>query len=200
MSGPTSYQRVTTPTDYDASVGSYYLKYDGIDDYMNLPYMGLYASGAASVVVARDTYQTGSDVLIAVERDAATTSSVYYMMRQLSGGEIDSFIRNNAAVIVLDSTGVNPVRKNQSVISAIDTGSRIVKYQESLVLEDSAYTRLGSLTLTNTTIGASVTTTTSIYAKMNYYGSIIVKGAALTDKQRKICERYLANRIGATLQ
>ena len=32
MASPTSYQRVTTATDYDASAGRYYLKFDGVDD------------------------------------------------------------------------------------------------------------------------------------------------------------------------
>ena len=35
--------------------GMYGLQFDGIDDYLNLPYMGLYAGGACSMVAAVDS-------------------------------------------------------------------------------------------------------------------------------------------------
>jgi len=81
----------------------------------------------------------------------------------------------------------------------VDTGTSFKKYNNSLLSESNSYARSGTVAVANTTIGALVQATLSGFVNMNYYGSIIVKGAALTDKQRKLCEQYLARKAGVQL-
>jgi len=199
MSGPTSYQRVTTPTDYDASVGSYYLKYDGIDDYMNLPYMGLYASGAASVVIGlRMSNASGQRV---VHEANSANSLPWYGPFRNSGGSCGVAAVDDAGTVFLSNTATFGDTSVSKIISTTDDGLTAVTYINSALSDSDAYVRTSkTVTLNTTSIGASVSTTVSGYSAMNHYGSIIVKGAALTDKQRKLCEQYLARKAGATLQ
>ena len=92
---PGPYQRVNTATDYDSNPAlfPYFLRYDGIDDYMNLPYMGLYASGAASVVVGISTSDDIGDFLS--ESLVGAVPQYYRPIRKTSLTGIGALIRNN---------------------------------------------------------------------------------------------------------
>jgi hypothetical protein len=57
------YQRVTTASDYDASAGPTYLKFDGVDD-----------SLASATFTANTAFTDGMDALIAVRRDSAANA------------------------------------------------------------------------------------------------------------------------------
>ena len=197
------YQRVNTATDYDTVGFKKYIKFDGVDDYLNIPYMGLYANGAASIVAARDALSQTADKYVISERSTSNVNPKYFPSRQLANaGNMDSYIVNDAAAVVVDTVGSAYGGASDAVVrSAIDSGNNIKLFKNGALAANDNYTRSGTLTLNNTTLGASSSTTTSNYANMRLYGLIITK-SALSDTDRRRCEQFLASRLstlGVTL-
>lgn len=199
------YQRVNTATDYDTDPTKFpkYLNFDGIDDYLNLPYMGLYANVAASIVAARDALSQTADTYVISERSTSNVNPKYFPSRQLANaGNMDSYIVNDAAAVVVNTVGSAYGGASDAVVrSAIDSGNNIKLFKNGALAANDNYTRSGTLTLNTTTIGASVSTTTSNYASMKLYGLIVTK-LALSDTDRRRCEQFLASRLstlGVTL-
>lgn len=194
------YQRVNTATDYDTVGFKKYLKFDGVDDYLNIPYMGLYANGVASIVAARDALSQTADTYVISERSTSNVNPKYFPSRQLANaGNMDSYIVNDAAAVVVDTVGSAYGGASNAVIrSAVDSGNNIKLFKNGALAANDNYTRSGTLTLTNTTIGASVSTTTSNYANMKLYGLCIAK-SALSDLERRRVERLLAYNSGVQI-
>jgi len=200
---PPTYQRVNTSTDYDSVGWPKYLRGDGIDDFYNLPFMNLYGNGACSIVAARDAVSQATDTYVISERSTTDADPKYFPSRQLaSGGNMDSYIVTDEGTVRLDTTGsAFSGAKLAAIRSVVDSGSNIKLFKDGAVVADDNYTRAGTLTLNNTTLGASVSTTTSNYANMRLYGLIITK-SALSDTDRRRCEQFLASRLstlGVTL-
>jgi len=198
-----TYQAITTATSYDSNPAlfPYFLRYDGIDDYMNLPYMGLYASGAASVVMGVKSSIAAAARQFVVEGNSLNNTPIYTLVRSSTGTELNTRIRDDAGLIV-STTDIPSVFGDGvvKIVAMLDTGSSINPFVNSSVKSISPYTR-STTTLNNTTVGAYVSLAgVANYTEMSCYGSIIVKGAALTDKQRKLCEQYLARKTGVALQ
>ena len=200
--GPTAttYQRVNTTTDYDTVGFPRYLKFDGVDDYLNLPYLGLYLNGSASIVAARDALSQATDTYVISERSTSNVNPKYFPSRQLANaGNMDAYIVNDAAAVVVDTVGSVYGGASDAVIrSAVDNGNNIKLFKNGALAANDNYTRSGTLTLTNTTIGASVSTTKSNYANMKLYGLVITK-SALSDSERRRVERLLAYNSGAQI-
>ena len=197
----TRYQRVNTATDYDTDGFPVYLKFDGVDDYMNLPYMGLYANGSASGVTASALLRQATDACTISEGNTADADSLYCMTRQLaSGGNLDSVIVRDDATVLLDTAGTASALADGvvSVRDFVDTGSSIKLFKNSGQLTSDAYTRSGAVTLNNTTIGAKVGTAAALFNNLMLYGLIITK-SALSDADRRKCEVYLGRKAGVTL-
>lgn len=195
-----NYQRVNTTTDYDTVGFKKYLKFDGVDYYLNLPYLGLYANGSASIVAARNALSQATDAYIISERSASNVNPKYFPSRQLANaGNMDAYIVNDAGGVVVDTVGSAYGGASDSVIrSVIDSGNNIKLFKNGALAANDNYARSGTLTLTNTTIGASVSTTTSNYANMKLYGLVITK-SALSDAERRRVERLLAYNSGAQI-
>lgn len=199
------YQRVNTSTDYDTDERYFpkYLQFSSvvaIDDYLNLPYMGLYVGGSASIVCARDAIPQATDTYIISERSTTDEDPKYFPSRQLAGaGNMDTYIVDDNGAVVLDTIG-SPFSgvANAVVRSIVDSGNNLKLFKNGVLAANDNYTRSGTLTLNTTTIGASVSTTTSNYASMKLYGLIVTK-SALTDAQRVTCERYLGRKSGVQL-
>jgi len=199
-SGP--YQRVNTATDYDTDERYFkkYLRFDGVDDYLNLPFMNLYDGGAASIICARDAVSQSNDTYIISERSTTDADPKYFPSRQLANeGNMDAYISDDAGTAVLDTVG-SPFSgvANAVIRSIVDSGNNLKLFKNDVLAANDNYTRSGTLTLNNTTIGASISTTTSNYASMKLYGLIITK-SALTDEQRTKCERNLSRKAGVIL-
>lgn len=194
------YQRVNTATDYDTVGFKKYLKFDGVDDFLNLPYLGLYANGSASIVAARDALSQANDSYVLSERSASNVNPKYFPSRQLANaGNMDAYIVNDAGTVVVDTVGSAYGGASNAVIrSVVDSGNNIKLFKNGALAANDNYTRSGTLTLTNTTIGASVSTTTSNYANMKLYGLAITK-SVLSDSERRRVERLLAYNSGAQI-
>lgn len=199
-SGP--YQRVNTATDYDTDERYFpkYLRLDAVDDFLNLPFMNLYGGGAASIICARDAISQSVDTYILSERSTTDADPKYFPSRQLaSAGNMDAYISDDAGAVVLDTIG-SPFSgvANAVIRSIVDSGNNLKLFKNGVLGANDNYMRSGTLTLNNTTLGASVSTTTSNCASMKMYGLIITK-SALTDAQRIKCERFLARKAGVML-
>lgn len=199
---PGPYQRVNTATDYNTDERYFpkYLRFDGIDDYLNLPYMGLYANGSASMVMARDTIIPSSQQNYLTEASSTSTPPLYYLDFQVSGQLNQGFfIRNdaNTQVALLSNNNGESV-STVSVKTMVDNGNNVKKYRNGTLLNSDNYVRSGTLALSNTLIGAIGYGTPVNFAKMNLYGLILTK-SALTDSQRVACERFEARKSGVLM-
>lgn len=197
------YQRVTTSTDYDTDERYFpkYLKFDGVDDYLDLPYMGLYANGSASVVCAGAFIKTGSETSILSERSTSTTSPAYRLAMKTILERLSSQVRLDDGMTYLNSTEsyVEGLGDGISkVFSIIDSGTKFSPRVNLNLGTEKSYSRTGKLTPNNTTIGATLTTITTAFIHANLYSVIITK-SALTDAQRIKCERYAARKAGVIL-
>ena len=162
MAAPTEYQWVITSTNYDSDPKHpRWLRFDGIDDYLNLPYMGLYAGGSASVVVARSMASSLANQSVISEGETSSTNSMY--MLDSSGIAYGSgvFIRNSASTTLLYTLMDAYTLAPRTITSFIDTGSNVKRYGNSNVSKNNNYTRVGDLILTTTTIGALIRTNIS---------------------------------------
>lgn len=197
----TRYQRVNTATDYDTVGFPVYLTTDGVDDHALLPFLGLYANGSASVISATSMLTQASNACVVSEGNSADNDTVYCMARQLaSGGNLDSTIIRDDATTLLDTTGSASALADGiiSIRSSVDTGSNVKLFKNGQQLSSDDYTRSGTVTLNNTTIGAKVGTSVSMYSRMRLYGLIITK-SALSDADRRKCEVYLGRKAGVQL-
>ena len=202
MAAPTEYQWVITSTNYDADPAKFarWLRFDAVDDHLNLPFMNLYNGGAASIICALDAVSQATDTYIISERSTTDADPKYFPSRQIaSGGNMDAYIADDNAAVVLDTVGSPFSGVDNAVIrSIVDSGNNLKLFKNGVLAANDNYTRSGTLTLNNTTIGASISTTTSNYASMKLYGLIVTK-SALTDAQRIACERYLGRKSGVQL-
>ena len=201
MSRPTEYQWVITSTNYDADPAKFarWLRFDGVDDYLSLPYMGLYANGSASVVVGMSEITKAYSTATISEGYSLNASPIYHFSRNNSGAGYQTYIRqNDGSKVSLSSTNLVYAASEVHVRSIIDSGSNLKAFKDNTSSVSNDYTRTGLVTLNNTTIGALIRTAITDFAQMNLYSLIIAK-SALTDAQRVKCERYAASNAGVKL-
>ena len=198
------YQRVNTATDYDTDERYFkkYLRFDGVDDHLVLPYMGLYAGGSASVVVGLKSIGVpGIYSRLLAETSSSDSNSRYILLREdLNTPSIDATIVNSSGTPLVDTAPVPQTNGESSVISVVDTGSRVSLFKNTLLNTYNNYIRSSVVSLTNATLGAQLvpTATYNAFSASQLYGIIITK-SALTDAQRIKCERFLAKKAGVIL-
>lgn len=200
VAGP--YQRVNTAMDYDTDERYFkkYLRFDGVDDYLVLPYMGLYAAGSASVVAGINGHQFGKayNGRIICESLVSANAPTYAPLIQLyTANTTNAFISNNAAKI-LANIGLALTQNNICTISIVDGGNSIKSFRNAVQKVSATYTRSGSITLGSTTIGKGLNNGLGEIWMGDLYSLIITK-SALTDAQRVRCERYAASKAGVQL-
>ena len=197
---PTRYQRVNTATDYDTAGFPRYLRFDGVDDYLNLPYMGLYANGSASCVEASAAgAHAGRYSQLLCESSGVNTNCRYSLSLESQMYSKGAFIRGDNNTVDLEVEGTQPVTiYRTTVVATTDTGSKIKTTHNSVLVRNTNYARANPVNAGNTTIGAAVTTTASLFYVGDLYGLLITK-SALSDADRRKCEVYLGRKAGVTL-
>ena len=178
--------------------GLYALSFDGIDDYLNIPYLGLYAAGACSIVAAIDSQNQTTNAALISERNLTVATQQYIPSRRVVNDGIGALVINDTGMTVKDTIGTTSGLRTKTVRSIIDNGQNINIYKEGVLSGYDNYTRSGSLTLNNTTLGASVSTTNSMFMKMKLFGLIVTK-SALNDTQRLQCEKYLGRKVNVPI-
>jgi hypothetical protein len=201
---PGPYQRVNTATDYDTDERYFkkYLRFDGVDDYLNLPYMGLYANGSASVVAGlKSEDAAGIYSRILAETNSTLASPRYILLREdLNTPSININIVDDGGTSILDTGLVTLTNGESSIVSVVDSGSKLSAYKNAAEILNTSYARAGLVTLDSLTIGAqrAQSGAYNAFTKSTLYGLIITK-SALTDSQRIRCERYLGRKSGVQL-
>ena len=194
----TAYQRVNTATDYDAKAHFPFVRFDGVDDYLNLPYMGLYANGSASIVSALSNFTNTSNRTLLSEGYNTSINQIYLPMTRVVGSGYGVYVRNDSSTELLLYLPADSFTAPVMVKVHIDSGSDFHFYRNGGLLSDANYSRAGTLTLNNATIGAARQVSLFNFFGGNLYGLIITK-SALTDAQRVACERFEARKSGVLM-
>ena len=194
----TAYQRVNTATDYDAKAHFPFVRFDGVDDYLNLPYMGLYANESASIVSALSNFTNTSNMTLLSEGYNTSTNQIYLPMTKVVGSGYGVYVRNDSRTELLSYLPAGSFTTPVMVKVHIDSGSDFHFYRNGGLLSDANYSRAGTLTLNNATIGAARQVSLFNFFGGNLYGLIITK-SALSDTDRRKCEVYLGRKAGVQL-
>ena len=196
----TTYQEITTATNYDSVGWSRYVRFDGIDDYLNLPYMGLYANGSASVIYSWSRFKTGTIKYGLVEGNTASGKN-YIPLRMSDTGITSRIVNDTGTTVILTNESSGAPTANPEITTFLDTGYNLSLYKNSLRTNTQGYSRSGTVTLNALTIGAILQASASENMLANLYGTLITK-SALSDTDRRRCEQFLAGRLstlGVTL-
>ena len=190
------YQRVNTATDYDTVGFPKYIKAEGVDDHFVLPYLGLYNNASCSIIASHSSSSQAANGVIVSEASSTDADTKYLPYRQLaSAGNVDSYIAADNAAVILDSTGAAYSGTKENIIeSIIDSGTSIETYRSGVLLSNEPYTRSATLTLNNTTLFGSVSTTNTNFLNTKLYGLIITK-SNLSARDRSLCETYLKSKV-----
>lgn len=193
---PDTYQRVNTATDYDSVGFPKYIKAEGVDDHFVLPYLGLYNNASCSIIASHSSSSQAANGVIVSEASSTDADTKYLPYRQLaSAGNVDSYIAADNAAVILDSTGAAYSGTKENIIeSIIDSGTSIETYRSGVLLSNEPYTRSATLTLNNTTLFGSVSTTNTNFLNTKLYGLIITK-SNLSARDRSLCETYLKSKV-----
>lgn len=198
----TTYQAITTATDYDSVGWPTYIQSDGIDDYFNLPYLNLANSnaGVSAIFSADNIPHSASVSYILSEKTTSGTYPIYGLAYMNNAGNQKGFITDNAGVVKYD-TGFYKPKYLAQVNSIIDTKSNIKNYLNGIQTLSVDYSASVVATNNNTIFAGNTGGIISDHIKMKLYGLIITK-SALSDADRKRCEQFLASRLstlGVTL-
>ena len=193
---PTTYQAITNATNYDSVGFPKYIKAEGVDDHFVLPYLGLYNNASCSIIASHSSSSQAANGVIVSEASSTDADTKYLPYRQLaSAGNVDSYIAADNAAVILDSTGAAYSGTKENIIeSIIDSGTSIETYRSGVLLSNEPYTRSATLTLNNTTLFGSVSTTNTNFLNTKLYGLIITK-SNLSARDRSLCETYLKSKV-----
>lgn len=199
MAGPTRYQRVTTPTDYDTVGHSHYLKFDGVDDFL--------VTGAINFTSTdKMTVWTGVTKL----SDAAVGALVELSANpNANNGAFRLTTGNPANTYEFTSRGTLGPNASLSTATFIPPVSNVVTGIADIA-GDLVRLRVNSVSMTANTadqgtgtfgnypiyIGRRGGTTFPFNGQLN---SLAIRGAASTDNQIKEAERYVASKTGVVL-
>ena len=191
-----NYQQVNTATDYDSVGFPKYIKAEGVDDHFVLPYLGLYNNASCSIITSHSSSSQAANGVIVSEASSTDADTKYLPYRQLaSAGNVDSYIAADNAAVILNSTGAAYSGTKENIIeSIIDSGTSIETYRSGVLLSNEPYTRSATLTLNNTTLFGSVSTTNTNFLNTKLYGLIITK-SNLSARDRSLCETYLKSKV-----
>lgn len=179
-------------------MGYYYLAFDGIDDYFNLPWMNLTGSNlGTTTIVAMDSRASSSEVSYVLSEKTTYTPVTVYGPMYLAYGLSQRVFMMKDDVKLLD-IGYSVQTDRANVFSVTDDLVNITQRKNGVITNRVAFTRPAMIT-NQTLIGASNHGGVfGSYLTGNLYGLIITK-SALTDSQRIACERYLGRKSGVQL-
>lgn len=189
----TTYQAITTATSYDSAGWNRYISFDGIDDHLNLPYMGLYANGSASVVCAIANSVT-SPGFVAAEGNSANSNTRYGLVRQQNNAAGSYIVSDSGVLLYNQYAAQNRSNGITRVVSVVDAGTHILTSVNGSQVAFS-YTRSAAVTTDSTTIGVLKSTTNIAFFNGNITGGLIITKSALSDTDRRRCEQFLASRL-----
>lgn len=117
--GMPSYQRVTSASDYDATGFMPYLKFDGVDDKLNISSLNLSASDSVVAVCGLRKMSDAGDggMVFETSTDVTTTTGSLALMAPSAAGANSYRAYSRGATLVNAGTGVFAAAPDRSVIS-----------------------------------------------------------------------------------
>jgi hypothetical protein len=157
--------------------------FNGTSDYLTRVGAGLYASGASTCVGVFGSASLGLLRSVLMEGNTTEGNTYYAPMLEddASGANLTSFIRNDADSVDYNFvTGPPPAAfdGNLHQCEVDDSGTSITTYVDGTPTNTGSYTRSGTLTVTNISMGAVVRSTVSNWfngyiLEMLTFGSVI---------------------------
>lgn len=200
MASPTTYQRVTTATDYDATVGNYYLKFDGLDD--SLSTASIDFSGGDKMTVwagVRKLSDATAGILCELSVSVISNAGSFYFAAPEATGASGNFTFKSGGTLQpasASSSGVmvSPVTK---VITGIgDIAGRAQTIRINSVQTATIASSQGTGNYGNYPLYIGRRGGTSVPANIHLY-SLIVRGAQSTDAQIASAESYVNGKTSA---
>lgn len=189
MALPTSYQRVgnvgVTPSDYDASAGSYYLKFDGVDDAMQTGNIDF----------------TGTDKMTvwAGIRQVSGTDGQYITAVNRTGNQRFALIATLSSSTQFESRGTASayaaVAKSEGVLTGIGgIAGDVAIIRVNGVQAASSVSDQGTGNYSNAPLYIGSGGSTSLYLNARLY-SLIVRGAQSSLSQIEATEAYIKQKM-----
>ena len=197
MANPTSYQRVTTATDYDASAGFLYLKFDGVDDALATSSIDFTATDKMTVVAGvRKLSDAAVGMVVELSATAASNTGAFnvrapntdatgnYAFNSIGTALAANIVAAYAAPITNVLTGIASISTDVAIL-------RVNGTQASTSVADQGTGNYGNYPLY---IGSRAGT--SLPFNGNLY-SLLIRGAQSTDAQIVSAETYVNSKTGA---
>lgn len=173
------------------------IQFDGTDDWLDVTFRDYYAAGASTFIGSWYGPVTGNSSFGLAQSSSGSTTPVYAPFG-IPTTSINAayFMRDDSASAVLNFRTYAPsALAGTDVVSAIDSGNRLVGLDHGAVSVDVAFARPGTLTSNRVTVGAIQRTSISGFAKM-IVGLLCWSANVMPDSDRRAIEKFAAFLVG----
>lgn len=173
------------------------IQFDGTDDFLDVTFRDYYAAGTSTFVGSWYGPVTGNSSFGLVQSSNGNITPLYAPFGiPTSSVNASYFMRDDAGSAVLNfRTYAAGAYSGSGVVSAVDSGNRLVGLDHGTVTVDVAFTRPGVLTSNRITVGAAQRTSTSGFGKM-IMGLLCWSPNVMPDADRRAIEKFAAFLVG----
>lgn len=198
MALPTSYQRVTTATNYDAAAGLPYLRFDGVDDSLSTNSISFTSTDKMSVFAGvRKLSDAARGMIAELSATSASNNGTFGMTAPNAASATYAF--ESKGTVLTDAVGTPfaaPITSVLSGLSAILTDANILRING--VQADSDTGDQGTGNFGNYPLFIGRRNNTSLPFNGQLYSMVIV-GKAVTAGELTNTEKFVATKTGVTL-
>jgi len=134
------------------------IKFDGSDDGMVGAFSGAYAAGAMSISMVCEGFTGSASGSPIFGEYSSSSTGPNYEIAASSGGGLTQYIRNDSNTVLLDTSAIEepyPLTPGvTSQLTVVDDGANYRKRSRRQELTPLTYSRAGSMTVNQTTLGA----------------------------------------------
>lgn len=173
------------------------INFDGIDDHMPIAYRPMFAAGGSTLVYSHDASLIGNSSFLLAESNVSSNSQVYSLAGiAASGGDIGSFLRNDANVAQMSFLPVVASgRLGAGVTTVVDSGASILGVRNGSAGASVSYTRAGSYTFNRLTLCAAVRSSVLNWVG-GRFGLVCSAPGVMPVSDRIAIERFAAYLVG----
>lgn len=197
------YQQVTTSTNYDTTASNFppYLRFDGIDDILNLPLVPFTATDNHFIVVGASIINLASTDIYAMTNTGNPSTGGLIKIGYSGGGGFLYALRDNAGGLTLCDGAGTSTAGGRNVLSGRKLGNdHILRVNTQNGTNRNVV--IATTTLNVAGVGARPTSTNNTTISNQITGniySVIAVRAVVSDTNRLNTEKYVAGKLGVTL-
>lgn len=207
MATPSVYQRVgnaaVTPSDYDSSVGKFYLRFDGVDDWLVTPTITPGTDKVQVFAGVRRLTNASASIILEASQNAATNNGSFWLVSGDSTYQYSAVFRGTAAIgasIDAKITSASFAPPATSVItSTSDIQADLINIRGNGVLQSSATGDQGAGNFLAYPLYIGRRGGTTLPFNGHLYGLIVRFGANLPAATIASTESWVAGKTGITL-